>query len=106
LPGFASEFGGASPHHVVDNLMAVHGPLRDAAMHRRMVAYMETIPGFGTIAAMPWYPGQERQYQGLIRSAQAKGGAAFAAAARLMISGTLACIGIGKPECEAGNQNV
>lgn len=96
LPGFASEFGATSwaqfflkwamahpavtsvlcgtsnPDHVVDNLMAMRGPLPDAAMRRRMVAHMETIPGFGTIAGMPWYPGKERQYQGLIRSAQAR----------------------------------
>ncbi|TDR94660.1 aldo/keto reductase [Enterovirga rhinocerotis] len=96
LPGFASEFGATSwaqfflkwamahpavtsvlcgtsdPDHVVDNLMAMHGPLPDAAMRRRMVAHMETIPGFGTIASMPWYPGKDRQYQGLIKTAQAR----------------------------------
>jgi diketogulonate reductase-like aldo/keto reductase len=96
LPGFASEFGATSwaqfflkwamghpavtsvlcgtsdPDHVVDNVMAMHGPLPDAAMRRRMVLHMETIPGFGTIADMPWYPGKDRQYQGLIRTAQVR----------------------------------
>lgn len=96
LPGFASEFGATSwaqfflkwamahpavtsvlcgtsnPDHIIDNLMAMRGPLPDATMRRRMVAHMETIPGFGTIANMPWYPGKERQYQGLIRTAQTR----------------------------------
>lgn len=96
LPGFASEFGATSwaqfflkwamahpavtsvlcgtsnPDHIIDNLMAMRGPLPDATMRRRMVAHMETISGFGTIANMPWYPGKERQYQGLIRTAQTR----------------------------------
>lgn len=96
LPGFASEFGATSwaqfflkwamshpavttvlcgtsdPEHIVDNLTAMYGPLPDAAMRRRMVAHMETISGFGTLARMPWYPGKDRQYQGLIKGAQAK----------------------------------
>lgn len=96
LPAFASEFGATSwaqfflkwamahpgvtsvlcgtsnPDHVVDNLMAMRGTLPDQAMRRRMVAHMETIPGFSTIGSMPWYPGKDAQYQGLIRGAQAR----------------------------------
>ncbi len=96
LPGFAKEFGATSwaqfflkwvmahpgvtcvlcgtsdPDHVVDNLMAMRGPLPDQAMRRRMVAHMETIPGFNTIGSMPWYPGKDGQYRGLIRAAQAR----------------------------------
>lgn len=64
--------GTSNPDHIIDNLMAMRGPLPDATMRRRMVAHMETIPGFGTIANMPWYPGKERQYQGLIRTAQTR----------------------------------
>jgi hypothetical protein len=37
-----------------------------------MVAHMETIPGFASIASMPWYPNKEKMYSGLIREAQAK----------------------------------
>jgi aryl-alcohol dehydrogenase-like predicted oxidoreductase len=96
LPGFAREFGATSwaqfflkwamghpavtsvlcgtsdPYHVADNLQAMRGPLPDQAMRRRMVAHMETIPGFGDIGRMPWYPGKEGMYQGLIRVSQAR----------------------------------
>ncbi|MGX9964143.1 aldo/keto reductase [Roseomonas sp. F4] len=99
LPGFAREIGATSwaqfflkwvmghpavtcvlcgtsnPDHVTDNLQALQalrGPLPDQAMRRRMVAHMETIPGFGDIGRMPWYPGKDGMYQGLIRAAQAR----------------------------------
>lgn len=102
LPGFAAEFGAASwaqfflkwamahpavtcvlcatsnPDHAADNAMAMRGPLPDPAMRRRMVAHMETIPGFGGIAGMPWYPGKDAMYQGLIRGAQARARARLA----------------------------
>jgi aryl-alcohol dehydrogenase-like predicted oxidoreductase len=95
LPDFASEFGAktwaqfflkwvmahpavtsvlcgtSNPDHMSDNLQAMHGPLPDEAMRRRMVAHMETIPGFSSIATMAWYPGKEGMYSGLIRDAQA-----------------------------------
>ena len=51
---------------------ANQGPLPDAALRRRMVTHMETIPGFNTIASMPWYPDKGTQYQGAIHREQAK----------------------------------
>ncbi|MDQ0436513.1 aryl-alcohol dehydrogenase-like predicted oxidoreductase [Kaistia dalseonensis] len=96
LPGFAQEFGATSwaqfflkwvmahpavttvlcgtsnPDHMSDNVQAMTGPLPDARMRARMVAHMETVPGFGSIGTMPWYPGKENLYPGLIREAQAK----------------------------------
>lgn len=100
LPGFAAEFGATSwaqfflkwviahpavscvlcgtsdPAHMADNLQAMRGPLPDAALRQRMLRHMEAIPGFGTLGAMPWYPGKDRLYQGLIRQAQARAGRA------------------------------
>lgn len=94
LPEFASEFGAktwaqfflkwvmahptvtcvlcgtSNPDHMSDNLHAMRGPLPDEAMRRRMVAHMEAIPGFSSIGTMPWYPGKDRLYSGLIRDAQ------------------------------------
>lgn len=64
--------GTSNPDHATDNVQAMYGPLPDEAMRRRMVRHMETIPGFLDIGRMPWYPGKEAQYQGLIRAAQAR----------------------------------
>ncbi len=50
---------------------ALRGPLPDPALRERMVRHMETIQGFSQIAAMPWYPDKQQQYQGLIRREQA-----------------------------------
>lgn len=96
LPDFAQEFGGTSwaqfflkwvmahpavssvlcgtsdPDHMSDNVQAMTGALPDESMRKRMVAHMETIPGFASIATMPWYPGKETMYSGLIREAQGK----------------------------------
>jgi hypothetical protein len=47
----------------------MHGPLPDAAMRKRMVAHMETIPGFATVGDMPWYPG--KTFPGVIAQGQA-----------------------------------
>ncbi|MBB3979939.1 aldo/keto reductase [Rhizobium sp. TRM96647] len=63
--------GTSNPEHAEDNVQAMYGPLPDEAMRRRMVQHMETIPGFADIGRMPWYPGKDAQYQGLIRAAQA-----------------------------------
>ncbi|RCS23799.1 aldo/keto reductase [Phyllobacterium salinisoli] len=63
--------GTSNPEHAEDNVQAMYGPLPDETMRRRMVQHMETIPGFADIGRMPWYPGKEAQYQGLIRAAQA-----------------------------------
>jgi diketogulonate reductase-like aldo/keto reductase len=93
LPGFAAEFDAANwaqfflkwvisnpavtcalpstsnPAHAVENMGALVGRLPTPAMRRRMVAHMETIPGFSGIANMPWYP--DKNYPGTIRGAQA-----------------------------------
>jgi hypothetical protein len=58
-----------NPDHVVENVAAMRGPLPDSAMRKRMVAYMEIVPGFATLAAMPWYPG--KGFRGVIAHGQA-----------------------------------
>jgi diketogulonate reductase-like aldo/keto reductase len=96
LPDFAKEFGAenwsqfflkwvmgdprvtccltatSNPEHAAENIGALRGPLPDAAMRRRMVQHMETIPGFNTLASLPWYPDKQAQYQGVIRREQAR----------------------------------
>jgi diketogulonate reductase-like aldo/keto reductase len=93
LPDFAQEFGAetwssfflkwvisnpvvtialpatTNPVHLVENMAAMRGPLPDAAMRKRMVAYMETLPGFATLDNMPWYPG--KSFRGVIAQGQA-----------------------------------
>ena len=93
LPDFAKEFGAetwsafflkwvisnptitvaipatTNPDHVLENVAAMRGALPDAAMRKRMVAYMETIPGFATLGDMPWYPG--KTFPGVIAQGQA-----------------------------------
>jgi diketogulonate reductase-like aldo/keto reductase len=93
LPGFAKEFGAetrssfflkwvisnpavtvalpatTNPDHLLENVAAMRGPLPDAAMRKRMVAHMETIPGFATVGDMPWYPG--KTFPGVIAQGQA-----------------------------------
>lgn len=102
LPDFAREFGATSwaqfflkwamghpavtsvlcgtsnPDHAADNVQALRGSLPDQAMRRRMVAHMETVPGFGDIGRTPWYPGKDGMYQGLIRTSQARARARLA----------------------------
>jgi len=93
LPDFAKEFGAetwsafflkwvisnpavtvalpatTNPDHLTENVAAMRGRLPDAAMRKRMVSYMETIPGFATLGNMPWYPG--KNYLGVIAQGQA-----------------------------------
>ncbi|MFK4808782.1 aldo/keto reductase [Devosia sp. ZW T5_3] len=64
--------GTSNPAHAEDNVQAMYGPLPDEAMRQRMVQHMETIPGFADIGRMPWYPGKEGRYQGLMQAAQAR----------------------------------
>jgi diketogulonate reductase-like aldo/keto reductase len=95
LPGFAREIGAenwaqfflkyvvshpavtcalaatSNPSHAAENVGALRGALPDAEMRRRMVRYMEDIPGFDRIAEMKWYPDKLPQYQGVISRAQA-----------------------------------
>lgn len=54
-----------NPVHVVENLGAMREPLPDQEMRTRMVRHMESLPGFGNLAQMPWYPG--KQFSGLVR---------------------------------------
>lgn len=96
LPDFAKEFGAttwaeffikwvmgnpavttvltatSNPAHAAENVAALRGPLPDQAMRQRMVRHMETIPGFDTLASLPWYPDKQAQYQGVIRREQAR----------------------------------
>lgn len=96
LPDFAKEFGAttwaqffikwvmgnpavttvltatSNPAHAIENVAALRGPLPDQAMRERMVRHMETIPGFNTLASLPWYPDKQSQYQGVIRREQAR----------------------------------
>ncbi|MFC5748600.1 aldo/keto reductase [Actinomadura rugatobispora] len=82
VPGFAREFGcetwaqfflkyvishpgvtcvlpaTTNPAHAEENVAAMRGPLPDRAARRRMVRYMESIPGFSGIDSAPWYPGK------------------------------------------------
>jgi diketogulonate reductase-like aldo/keto reductase len=82
LPGFAREIGCATwaqfflkyvishpdvtcalpattnPAHAEENVAAMRGPLPDRETRRRMVRYMESIPGFSGIDSAPWYPGK------------------------------------------------
>jgi diketogulonate reductase-like aldo/keto reductase len=93
LPGFAKEFRAetwssfflkwvisnpaitvalpatTNPDHLSENVAAMRGPLPDAAMRKRMVAHMETVPGFATVGDMPWYPG--KTFPGVIAQGQA-----------------------------------
>jgi aryl-alcohol dehydrogenase-like predicted oxidoreductase len=94
LPDFASEIGAANwaqffikwvmghpavttvlvatanPDHASENVGALRGPLPDQSMRQRMVRHMESIPGFTSIASMPWYPEKQAMYQGVIRRSQ------------------------------------
>jgi aryl-alcohol dehydrogenase-like predicted oxidoreductase len=61
----------SNPDHAAENVGALRGPLPDQAMRQRMVKHMETIPGFTTLASLPWYPDKGTMYQGVIRRSQA-----------------------------------
>ena len=52
----------------MENMAALRGPLPDEPMRNRMLAYMESLPGFSTLAQAPWYPG--KTYPGLIQRSQ------------------------------------
>lgn len=54
-----------NPDHVAENLGALRGSLPDNEMRIRMVRHMESLPSFGKLAQMPWYPG--KQFNGLVR---------------------------------------
>jgi diketogulonate reductase-like aldo/keto reductase len=58
----------ANPRHAADNMGALYGPLPDGAMRARMLRYMESVPGFGTVSRTAPYPG--RKYPGVIERAR------------------------------------
>ncbi|WP_460550994.1 aldo/keto reductase [Comamonas piscis] len=60
----------SNPVHALENISALKGPLPDQAMRQKMLAYMESIPGFSDLGKMPQYPG--KNYAGVIARAQAK----------------------------------
>lgn len=60
----------SNPDHLLENMGALRGPLPDREMRRRMLRYMESIPGFDRIGEMPWYPG--KSYRGVVGRAQAE----------------------------------
>jgi diketogulonate reductase-like aldo/keto reductase len=88
LPDFAREFGAESwaqfflkfaishpavtvaipatsnPDHLSDNMGALYGELPDQALRERMVAHMESIPGFDATLRQPPYPG--KNYGGVV----------------------------------------
>lgn len=55
----------SNPEHVVQNMGALKGELPDQTMRARMVAHMESIPGFDKLTQSSWYPG--KQFGGLVR---------------------------------------
>lgn len=59
-----------NPDHLMENVVAIRGPLPDRETRARMVRHMASIPGFDRLAAMPWYPG--KTYPGVISRDQAK----------------------------------
>ncbi len=54
-----------NPKHQADNIGALKGPLPDKAMRARMLAHMQALPGFDTVAKTPAYPG--KTFDGVIR---------------------------------------
>ncbi len=54
----------SNPDHLVDNMGACQGPLPDGEMRARMLAHMQSMPGFDDVTAQPWYPG--KQYPGIM----------------------------------------
>ena len=60
----------SNPDHLLENMGALRGPLPDREMRRRMLRYMESIPGFDRIGEMSWYPG--KSYRGVVGRAQAE----------------------------------
>lgn len=62
----------SNPDHARENVGALRGPLPDQAMRQQMVRHMESIPGFNSLASMPWYPDKQAMYRGVIRRSQAQ----------------------------------
>lgn len=60
----------SNPVHAAENISALRGPLPNPAMRKKMVEYMETIPGFADIGKVPQYPG--KNYPSVVARAQAK----------------------------------
>ncbi len=54
-----------NPDHQSENIGALKGPLPDQEMRNRMVKYMESVPGFDTLAKMPSYP--DKKFVGVVK---------------------------------------
>ena len=54
-----------NPKHQADNIAALHGPLPDAPLRKRMLAYLETVPGFTEVTRTPAYP--EKSFDGVVK---------------------------------------
>jgi diketogulonate reductase-like aldo/keto reductase len=48
----------SNPTHLDENMAAGHGPLPDRDTRRKMLRYMQEVPGFSTLQSRPWYPGK------------------------------------------------
>jgi diketogulonate reductase-like aldo/keto reductase len=58
----------SNPKHIEDNMRAQQGALPDEKMRQRMLAHVQALPGFDTLARAPWYP--DKHYSGVIGKAQ------------------------------------
>lgn len=54
----------SNPDHLTDNMGALRGELPDAEMRARMIAHMESLPGFADTLKQPPYPG--KSYGGVV----------------------------------------
>ena len=54
-----------NPKHQADNIAALHGPLPDAPLRKRMLANLETVPGFTEVTRTPAYP--EKSFDGVVK---------------------------------------
>jgi diketogulonate reductase-like aldo/keto reductase len=58
-----------NPEHVRENLRTMYRPLPDDDQRARMLSYLQEIPEFARIGAVPWYPGKSFT-DGLVRLPQ------------------------------------
>jgi diketogulonate reductase-like aldo/keto reductase len=59
-----------NPKHQADNIAALKGPLPDADLRARMLAHMESLPGFAEVAKQPAYP--DKTFDGVVERPGAK----------------------------------
>ena len=58
------------PKHQADNIGALKGPLPDADLRARMLAHMQSLPGFAEVTKTPAYP--SKSFGGVVRRPGAK----------------------------------